>query len=102
MSSTIKFEGTQKSKQWGMLSNEEINKVMDEYDQGQLPVSTTGTTTTTTTTTSTTTRTTNPKGQVRLFFSLSLYLCLSKMHIMWAQVNLLIVSEVRWNRIVER
>ena len=35
MSSTIKFEGTQKSKQWGMLSNEEINKVMDEYDQGQ-------------------------------------------------------------------
>ena len=65
MSSTIKFEGTQKSKQWGMLSNEEINKVMDEYDQGQLPVSTTATTTTTTTTTSTTTRTTNPKGQVR-------------------------------------
>ena len=65
MSSTIKFEGTQKSKQWGMLSNEEINKVMDEYDQGQLQVSTTATTTTTTTTTSTTTRTTNPKGQVR-------------------------------------
>ena len=59
MSSTIKFEGTQKSKQWGMLSNEEINKVMDEYDQGQLQVSTTATTTTTTTTTSTTTRTTN-------------------------------------------
>ena len=64
MSSTIKFEGTQKSKQWGMLSNEEINKVMDEYDQGQLQVSTTATTTTTT---STTTRTTNPKGQVRTF-----------------------------------
>ena len=65
MSSTIKFEGTQKSKQWGMLSNEEINKVMDEIDQGQLPVSTTATTTTTTTTTSTTTRTTNQRGQVR-------------------------------------
>ena len=47
------------------LSNEQINKVMDEIDQGQLPVSTTATTTTTTTTTSTTTRTTNQRGQVR-------------------------------------
>ena len=45
------------------LSNEQINKVMDEIDQGQLPVSTTATTTTTTTTTSTTT--TNQRGQVR-------------------------------------
>ena len=47
------------------LSNEQINKVMDEIDQGQLPVSKTATTTTTTTTTSTTTRTTNQRGQVR-------------------------------------
>ena len=65
MSSAIKLEGTQKSKQWGCLSDEEIAKKCEEYDQEELQVSTTATTTTTTTTTITTTRTTNPKGQVR-------------------------------------
>ena len=62
MSSAIKLEGTQKSKQWGCLSDEEIAKKCEEYDQEELQVSTTATTTTTTTTT---TRTTIPKGQCR-------------------------------------
>ena len=48
-----------KKKREKPLSDEQINKVIDQIDQGQLPVSTTATTTTTTTTTSTTTRTTN-------------------------------------------
>ena len=53
-----------KKKREKCLSDEQINKVIDQIDQGQLPVSTTATTTTTTTTTSTTTKTTN-QGKVR-------------------------------------
>ena len=64
MSSAIKLEGTQKSRQWGGLSDEEIAKKCEEFDQEELQVSTTATTTMTTTTT-TTTRTTIPKGQSR-------------------------------------